>query len=446
MALPVNLGTIAAQNNQRQQGVLPQNQVAYFAGPNAATSDPLMHALARQMEASGYNENQIYEQTGLFKDYSSGNFLSYVPDTNASFNQEALNRLTNPREDRASPPVKLGELLNHPQFFQDYPVARDVPVLPFSDFPHRLGYTDTNVNGGANPYTLGLNVREDLERSPTTNLNDRRMSILLHEAGGHIAQNEEAKTNPRVNTGGSPYASVFDMFGSMKDRYDQLIPQPNEYVGGTESATRNKSIQQASVDSFNNYLMSKGVNPQFLARTDVGAEAPYEVYERLPGENYANAIEKMYLNKEALGSDFNPSYLRSFQRQPDQNLINPADFSNIPLVNPAGGMYPQQANVPSPTPRPPDLRNNTPFPTPRPTEGRVTEKSASYNQTNPSGGGGFDRSGPSMADMGSNNNSAVSGGNQGSFGGRGSFATSPSSGGAFSSSYSARERRGGRIG
>lgn len=60
-------------------------------------------------------------------------------------------------------------------------------------------------------------------------------------------------------------------------------------------------------------------------------------------------------------------------------------------------------------------------------------------------GGGLDRSGPSMAESGSGNRSAESGGNQGSLGGRGSFAKSSDSGGAFSSSYSAREKRGGRV-
>jgi len=60
-------------------------------------------------------------------------------------------------------------------------------------------------------------------------------------------------------------------------------------------------------------------------------------------------------------------------------------------------------------------------------------------------GGGLDRSGPSMAESGSGNRSAESGGNQGSLGGRGSFAKSSDGGGAFSSSYSAREKRGGRV-
>jgi hypothetical protein len=428
MAYPKNLGNMTPNQNQ-QQGVLPKNQVAMFFGPNAETSDPVKQAIARQMESSGYTPGQIYHETGLFKHGPSGQFLSYSPDTNVTFNQDAYKKLTETPLDRwEQPTVTFDQLIDKPDLFKAYPQLAKAPVNAFYDQNgYRIGgyYPDTNkidLNMSKDyPVEEGFNTRQDMQ-----------MGFLLHE-GQHGVQTLENKLDPKVDIGGAPYYSLFNLYNTLSDRYESGLPPANMAYDKSQQA-REQAVQDLTTNAFNSYMLSKGTDPNNLSPTGVNmTKVAYPIYDRLAGEVQGDLVKNMYMNKDSLGGTFYPGMATAMQRQPDINQINPYEWSRMPLP---GLTQKTEPVIPTPESRPYDLSGKIPTPTPRPADlmgnfadssNRASDNYSPRSSTELSTNytGGYGRPG---GDSDTSDND-----------------TETDHGGAFSSSYNAREKRGGRI-
>lgn len=485
MALPVDLGTIAAQNNQRQEGVLPQNQVAMFLGPNAQNRDPMMETLAKAMEAEGRDPNEIYRSTGLFRNPINQSLTSYVPDYATKMDPKVIARATDPENiaREAQPKVTLGDLIpGRKDLFAAYPRLQDVPVT-FSNNPYTLGAYNDRSNSmelSLNPTAANIFGYKGYSIADNPFIN----ATLVHEIQ-HAIQNYEGDPNRGVNTGGDEYSGVRlfqDLARSYAAKLNELpqdVPAPYTELGipayeppRQPYTYSDPYVQQMARTAFTNYLQGKGVQVPEETNFNISSNnfnydpngIGMEIYNRLSGEKQSRATENMYLQGmpkvnplagkpvktgSKIGeADFLPTFPELLSGMPYSSQINAVDMKNMPLS--AGFNQPQAPKVipQSMLDLMASVRQEIPVRRPEinPYTGYAKSMEPSSDNRRGSDGGGLDRSGPSMADTGSSNNSAGSGGNQGSFGGRGSFATSPRSEGAFSSSYNARERRGGRIG
>ena len=477
MALPVDLGTIAAQNNQRQEGVLPQNQVAMFLGPNSQTRDPTMEALARAMEAEGRLPSEIYQSTGLFRNPINQSLTSYAPDYQTKLNPDLVDPGRVVRE--GGVPISrqnatLGDLLmNRGDLFKAYPEMAQVPVN-FTNNRQELGRYSPSTN--TMEISLNPEARNSFLSGYATSQNPHLIGTVLHEIQ-HYIQNREGDPQRGVNQGGSETTGArmyWDVARRVANELNaQNPPMYNEYAAYAPSYDTNDPVVNSyAKEAYKNYLASKGItapatdfnfNPERSGISYNPEGIGMDIYGHLSGENQAEAVAKMYersfprfgplsnvkaaqrVSPRITAESFDPNDISAFSDYPYDQQINRADVENMNLFRPTTGRVTAPNNLtPTTLPgfRPPEL----PYPTPDrqisgPNQMRAFESSQNQNRD-----GGSDRGGSSMSNAGSSNNSAVSGGNQGSLGGRGSFASSPRSGGAFSSSYNARERRGGRIG
>lgn len=443
MALPVDLGTLAPQNNQRQQGVLPQNQLAFLVSEKAADNDPAMSALARAMWQSGNSNDEIFKSTGMWVDPTTNEVLRNISDANASINQDVYQKLNEQpglltqawnymTGNTEQPTIPLKDLYNHPDLYKSYPWMANVPVAAIptdqreskvnGNTLQQLGSYDTQA------HTMRINPELDIENQ-ILNIN--------HELY-HGRQTKDTGQN----------------LGGMQSNYRVFLNDlTNRYSDALKSGkiSSNLSAMQLAQQQLNNYLANHG-----FTQEQINSNPSFNFYQHLTGESGARLNEFVtYFSRNFPDIPITPSLLQKamdagysgkFDLVPYWQQVNMTDAKTMPLDPSIGS----SANM-NPMTLAPKM-----FMQPKTDAQNVTNLgNMSPNLTRDTGynngvlsqdrGGGFDRSGPSMSDMGSNNNSAVSGGNQGSLGGRGSFATSPS-GGAFSSSYNARERRGGRIG
>ena len=165
----------------------PPGALRVFGGPSAKTADLEALDLAKRAAAQGLDARAIHEGTGWFQDVD-GRWKFEIPDTNANL---APMRQNSPAEDykNQSEPrysssgnlavpsftgkVKLGDVLEHPELYEAYPGAKDIPLSGVGfNFGVNGAYKDA-ASGGPAIYVGRLPPSE-------------AVSTLLHETQHHI--------------------------------------------------------------------------------------------------------------------------------------------------------------------------------------------------------------------------------------------------------------------
>lgn len=444
MAYPKNIGELGAVNtNTGNQGVLPQDQLAFLVSEKAADNDPQMSALARAMSQSGYSNDEIFNSTGMFVDPSTNEILRNISDVNASINKDVyqkmneqpgmltrvLDYITGSQTQPQSVPLKT--LYDHPDLYKSYPWMADIPVSAIPADERESKYNGITLQHLGSYNTLA----NTMQINPELNIEDQ-ISNINHELY-HGRQTKD--TGQNLGGGTSNYNSFFQ---DLTNRYKNAL-QSGEI-------SSDLSPTQLAEQHMNNYLRNHGMTEE-----QINSNPSYNFYQNLTGESGARLNEFVtYFSRNFPNVPITPSLLQKamdagysgqFDLVPYWQQINMTDAKTMPLdpsIGSSTNIYPSKLQLAPPELMQPKYTTFTPspektepiIPTPRtginPYTGDATP--SAMNNTLPSNGGrdtSWDRpdiysepAGPSMDDMGEE-----------------------PTGGAYSSTYNAREKRGGRI-
>jgi hypothetical protein len=219
----------------------PQSIAEGFASPliiagAGAVNAPILSMLrARTALKKGADPEAVWQEHGAFKGYDKGTDPAAqmkweIPDTNAKFKKDAITWNGDKFNDMFE--GKLGDLVDHPEFFKNYPQANDwaVSALRNKDIKGGSG----GILGGTNPQINALG-RNDEEL----------MKILLHEMqhgvqhiekfgrGGNPEQFASKLTREAVEANPEKAAEIFDPKGPLwkgiaKKSEDQYKRLPGE--------------------------------------------------------------------------------------------------------------------------------------------------------------------------------------------------------------------------
>lgn len=164
---------------------VPDNSLRVFGGVKSLTADKAAMLDAMKMESKGATPDEIWDNTGWFRG-ADGRWRYEIPDIGTTVNSAALqldlSRATIPSVKAA----KLGDYLQHPEFFAAYPQFKDMDVrtMPSTSsyggmyFPRFApgwgGVTDPRIELNENLLSSGASQRD----------------VLLHEIQHAIQQKE----------------------------------------------------------------------------------------------------------------------------------------------------------------------------------------------------------------------------------------------------------------
>jgi hypothetical protein len=148
-----------------------------FIGPKASGWDKEKAALAKKLLDEGSDPAQVWKDT-LHGRLPGSNFpISEIDDGWATINSDNLTSAK-----------KLGEILDHPELYKQYPHIKDV------DFQYDPSYTGAGFDAGIDKIILGKGSSEDINKSN-----------LLHEAS-HVIDKYEGRPEGGMPVNSSPMA------------------------------------------------------------------------------------------------------------------------------------------------------------------------------------------------------------------------------------------------
>lgn len=233
---------------------------------------------AQKLESEGVNPDDIWQQTGFFKDKSDGRWKYEIGDQDAKINKDFLERKTSIGDATG----KLHELYDHPELYKAYPHLKDVNVVIDPEMKS-IGTFNPSTN------TLKLN--------PTKIGSDQAMmDVISHEvqhkiqdfegfAYGSTAAIAKRRTLDKIN------AELKDIRNNNKDfpddpRFNELVSL-HEEINSPYSSINSLSIaRNPSGETFDNYL-----------------------YTRTPGEVEANLVMARRLLSEQQRRNWSPQQM-----------------------------------------------------------------------------------------------------------------------------------------
>lgn len=155
---------------------------------------------AQEMFDQGHSNEEVFDQTGFFA-APTGRLTTQIDDSNIGYNL--------PEADSGA--VPLDQAINHEEFFEAYPGARD----------WTLEVTDTGAAGGVTfPDYQHVAIDDDVA-------NGTRSDFDLEEVGAHELQHVE-QTEAGIDMGGGNDAAE-----SYSDYREQPIEEEAFYTGET---------------------------------------------------------------------------------------------------------------------------------------------------------------------------------------------------------------------
>lgn len=215
----------------------PSNSLGVFGGIKSLTADKPAIRKAMAMESKGANRDDIWTETGWGRGADS--FWRYeIPDIGSTVDSSALEfDLTTPSTRRA----KLGDYLQHPEFFAAYPQFKNMEVSTFPTNSNYQGmyypiYDRGTINPSiSEPYIV---LNGDLLSSGAA-----QRSTLLHELQHAVQQKEgfAPGTNLSAQASGRTNPAV--------ERYENAVknnPEMKELMSIRSSMDYKKDIDAAN--------------------------------------------------------------------------------------------------------------------------------------------------------------------------------------------------------
>jgi hypothetical protein len=230
---------------------VPDNSLRVFGGVKSLTADKAAMLDAMKMESKGATPDEIWDSTGWFRG-ADGRWRYEIPDIGTTVNSAALqldlSRPTIPSVKAA----KLGDYLQHPEFFAAYPQFRGMDVSTSTANPNYYGmYYPRFVQNSAGAVT---EPRIELNESLLSS-GDLQKSTLLHEVQHAIQQKEGFA--PGTNIQVQPFDRVNPKF----ERYNEAIrndPDMQALIKIQNSDEYKNQVRKS------NALFSQTVQPKLL--------------------------------------------------------------------------------------------------------------------------------------------------------------------------------------
>ncbi len=231
---------------------VPDNSLRVFGGIKSLTADKDAMRDAMKMESKGATPDEIWDNTGWFRG-ADGRWRYEIPDIGTTVNSSALQLDLSVPSIPTPKSAKLGDYLQHPEFFAAYPQFKSMDVRTVSGDPTYLGmyyprYDRGTINPGVSEPRITLN--ESL-------LSDggRQRSVLLHEIQHAIQQKEGFA--PGTNVGAQPFDRVNPKF----ERYNEAVlndPDMQNLIKIQGSDEYKSQVRKS------NALFSENVQPKLL--------------------------------------------------------------------------------------------------------------------------------------------------------------------------------------
>lgn len=259
------------------QGIQPRNamlQPVLFGGAQAQGADLDALARAQALTAGGAAAQDVFSKTapkegartGWFKG-ADNKWRFEIDDSKAAMNPEGLARL------KSGEPVRLADVLSHPDLFAAYPDAADIPVRPETGGGGMMG----SYGKGEMRLALGRKV-EDI------------LGTTLHEAQ-HFIQEKEKFGRGGSSTGVNEILDMQDIF----TRYEvaPLINLMDAWLDAPQGSEARVKARKAYEDAI--ATQKQLAARQTEARAKRASLDAYEIYRRLAGETEARNVQNRML-------------------------------------------------------------------------------------------------------------------------------------------------------
>jgi hypothetical protein len=252
--------------------------VGMMAGVNAATANKAMLAKAQQLEQSGANPADIWQQTGWGKG-PDGMWRFEIDDTRAGM------RLTGPKFGDSESVQKMGETFDHRELYKAYPSAKKIGSSWWDEAG--AGYSSSRPSGGMENITLPRMAGPDSQRSSA-----------LHEMQHAIQTRED------FARGGAP----------------SMFTTPQARAAAEAEAKKLEAAIDAARDAGNRKLYDQLTNQRSALMSHDGVGQ----YKRLAGEAEARLVQaRANMTPEARSATFpwDPRYFEGATGVPLNSLI-----------------------------------------------------------------------------------------------------------------------------
>jgi len=316
--LPTNKGLIKAGEATADvarmwaEGMSPGNLIGggamgIIAGRNARNANMLNAAKAAEMAGEVKNpENalDVWNKTGWFKG-PDGKWKWEIPDTEAKLNPAPDSVRSSPPQAQTTSFLTLGEILDHPELYKNYPELAKIPIKPLVG-PGALGA----YAGGKNPVIYMGGAKPGDYRS-----------TLLHEIQHGVQDIEGFARGGNPNEFLPPgYFVAYNNEKAMREVLSNMLPKTPEapanfnwddLTGALEKRQKGVKIDRSTeplfykeylehlkyFDSFSNEL-KKDVNEHIFnfgrlrKKVFQTEDAAFEKYQQLAGEVEARNVQE----------------------------------------------------------------------------------------------------------------------------------------------------------
>jgi len=255
-------------------------QGGMIAGPKAKNADMDKLLTARAMKDEGSKADDIFQETGWWLDHPDGVPRFEIDDSTSSMNMQ------NFPESGGSPiEVKLGESLNHPRAYMNYPEAKGINVMNKAEDGYGTGSFMGDIDDGM------MFVRGSDDNSRSTTLHELQHAIQQREGmarGGSPEMFSFRDVTDANNHNTSLYKTLNSDFarqvesakGDIKAIIKLKKSNPQEYEKINDALNE---LQTADFDAARNKIMELDKINQKLD--------PYQQYKSLAGESEARLVQ-----------------------------------------------------------------------------------------------------------------------------------------------------------
>lgn len=283
MVMTSTLPAVASHVAQHgTKGLTNPDTLGIFAGAGALTADQNKLALAQRMKKEGATPADIWDATGWFQG----------ADKKWRFEIDDSKMTVRPDAARRGYDTKLGDIVDHPEFFAAYPSARDIR-MSWGEPPGRGGYTQPAFRGDHERISLSQFDKPEVHRS--IGLHEMQHAVQEREnfaRGGNthmFTQQDDAKLArdalswrkelDRTSAELPPQAreeAVLQQYRDI-DAHDFIPPQQARLIAHDLEGNPTEQLEQI----VSLYGLDKRATPY----------TPMEMYRRLAGEVEARNVQ-----------------------------------------------------------------------------------------------------------------------------------------------------------
>jgi len=211
---PAQVGESAIQMQQELMGLgeAPAGAIGMNVGPRATGSSLIDLAKARLQRAGGVGLEAIRQGTGWEPGYRSTD----TPPNMTGWRREISDAGSQNRSNMVANPLRLRDILHHPDLYREYPDMADMPAALYdqAQYPNASGFWTPHPQGYPQLFRGTSQAGHPwggiaMARGQST---DEGLGTLLHE-GQHAIQNQEHWAQ-----------------GTNPSRYSQYLPQVNNWA------------------------------------------------------------------------------------------------------------------------------------------------------------------------------------------------------------------------